>query len=93
MEVVHKNLSSKVTHSFIRKLLPVLILFNVIIYTFEIATAFSDSLGAIYYSFYAVEAIIYGIFSTVYGFKILQWLNSSPILSRSTGIVRNRIEN
>jgi hypothetical protein len=86
MEVAHKNLSSMVSHSFIRKLLPVLILFNVIIYAFEVATVFSD-IGTIYYAFYALEAMIYGIFSTVYGYKILQWLSSSPILSGNTEIV------
>ena len=91
MEVVHKKLNDRVTHSFINKLLPVLIAFNVIIYAFEAAAVAAPSFGAVYYTFYAVELFIYGIFSTLYGYIILQWLRKSSVTGKTEMVISDAI--
>ena len=86
MEVVHKNLSDMVSSGFIRKMLPVLVLFNVVLYSFEIVAVLVDEFGNIYYGFYGLELLVYGIFSTCYGCRILWWLGKTPVSGR-TGMV------
>jgi hypothetical protein len=86
MEVVHKNLNEMVSNGFVKKMLPVLIIFNVIEYSFEIAAVVVKDLGAIYYGFYGLELVVYGIFSMVYGCKILSWLGRIPVEGRTSTV-------
>ncbi len=79
---MHKKLGEKVTSTFIKNMLPVLIVSNIIIYFFEILSIFIGIIESLYYGLYGLELLIFGIFSTIYGTRILSYVQATGKTAR-----------